>query len=210
MKKKSGTFISFEGTDGVGKSTQIRLLQDWLLSRGHKVHLTREPGGGPLAEKIRELLLDPKIKMEPFTELFLYQASRVEHVNKVIKPWIMKGDVVLCDRFTDATVAYQGYGRRLPLFDINFLNKLATGTIQPKLTFWLDLPPKKGVQNVQKRKGPSDRIEAEGVSFQEKVRKGYLALSRKESKRVIRVVVQKEIDQTQQILRKWVEKKLGL
>src|SRR5258708_32619626 len=105
----SGLFISFEGTDGVGKSTQARLLADWLQSKGWRVELTREPGGGAVSEEIRRILLNPDLRVEPLTELLLYEAARVEHIEKAIKPFLAEGKTVLCDRFADATIAYQGY-----------------------------------------------------------------------------------------------------
>src|SRR5690242_18615332 len=107
----SGFFLTFEGTDGVGKSTQARLLAEWLRSHGKTVEITREPGGGPVSEEIRKILLNPNLHVEPMTELLLYEAARVEHVEKIIKPWLAEGKTVICDRFADATIAYQGYAR---------------------------------------------------------------------------------------------------
>jgi dTMP kinase len=124
---KRGFFITFEGTDGTGKSTQARLLSAWLKKKGKRVVLTREPGGGRLAEKIRKIVLDPALRMDGMTELFLYEAARCDHVAQVVRPALNKGAWVLCDRFTDATFAYQGAARGLPFKNIDTLNYLATG-----------------------------------------------------------------------------------
>jgi dTMP kinase len=203
-------FITFEGTDGVGKSTQIKLLRAWLLKKGFGVTLTREPGGSPLAEKIRHLILNPKNHIEPLTELFLYEAARIEHIKKVILPALLKGKIVLCDRFADATLAYQGHARGLKK-NVLILNALATQGLKPNLTILLDLSPKKGHQNALKRtgkKGSGDRIENEGLKFQYKVRSGYLKLQKEEPNRVKLIQVQNDVRDTQNLIRKMVSLKL--
>jgi len=195
--KRRGVFITFEGTDGVGKTTQARLLKQAFEQRGRKVMLTREPGGGPLAEKIRDLLLNPSVKMEHLTELFLYQSARIEHVNKLIRPALQKGWVVLCDRFTDATLAYQGGGRGIPARTIDTLNRMATNGLKPDLTILLDLPVRSGLAKARRVKGHMDRIEKQGLGFQERVRTGYRRLARREPRRIRTIPVQNSAETTQ-------------
>jgi len=207
---RKGLFITFEGTDGVGKTTHVKRLKSWLERQGYSVTLTREPGGGSLAEKIRRLLLNPKTTISNLTELILYQAARIEHVETLIRPALKKGHIVLCDRFTDATVAYQGFARKLPLSPIHYLNKLATQGLKPDLTLLLDLPVHKGLRKAQQRhkNGHGDRLENEGLAFQNQVRKGYLFLHRSNPKRIKKIEVQKTIDETQSKIRQIVKKKL--
>lgn len=208
---KRGLFITLEGTDGVGKSTQAKLLFHWLTQRRRKSILTREPGGGPFAEKIRGLLLDPKNKIHDLTELFLYQAARVEHLQHVILPALQKGIIVICDRFTDATMAYQGYGRGLPLPLVQSLNKMATRSIKPDLTVLLDYPPKKALQKAMHSKnGKKDRLENGGIQFLTRVYHGYQAQHRKEPSRIKRVLVQPTIEETQALIQSILVKKFGL
>jgi len=209
MRKKS-LFISFEGIDGVGKSTQVKLLRNWMTKRGFKVFLTREPGGGPLSEKIRRLLLDPKLKMSPLTELLLYEAARAEHVKAVIEPALNKGFVVISDRFMDASTAYQGGARGLTFNFVKRLNIIAAGKTQPDLTILLDLPARlglsKAISRSKTKKG--DRLENEGWKFLEKVRRAYLALAAGEPSRIKVVKVQKTIEATQELIRANVSRKL--
>jgi dTMP kinase len=194
---KQGFFITFEGTDGVGKSTQARRTTEWLESLGRSVILTREPGGGPLAEQVRAMLLDPKNKMQPLTELLLYQAARVEHINSVIRPALERGHVVLCDRFTDATLAYQGHARHL-WDQAVALNQMVCGALKPDLTILFDFPPEVALPRARARKSAGgDRLEREGIGFQQDVRKGYLAVAEREPQRVKTVVVTGSIDATQ-------------
>lgn len=209
MSRKS-FFITLEGTDGVGKTTQARSLKEWLESQGFDVLLTREPGGGEVAEQIRGILLNPSVHLENLTELFLYEAARVEHLNKVVLPALKAGRVVLCDRFSDATVAYQGHARGL-MKDVLLLNKIATKGRQPDLTLLLNLPPAQGIRKAYERSrkdGKGDRLENEGLAFQRKVQKGYLELQKKEPARIKLIPVQKKIDATQNLIRKEVQKKL--
>ena len=210
---KKGLFITLEGTDGVGKTTHALLLSNWLESLGRKVTLTREPGGGPVAEKIRRILLDPGLHMEDSSELFLYLAARIDHVRHVIMPALKSNHIVICDRFADATMAYQGYARKLPLDLIQRLNHIATNGLKPALTLLLDLPPKIGLKKAWKAKPHQkrgDRLEKEGLAFQQRVRQGYLALAKKEPHRVKRVKVEGSIPATQnnirQIVLKWIKK----
>ena len=172
---KSAWFISFEGIDGAGKSTHIEGLANWFKSRGHVVTLTREPGGTPLAEKFRELALHES--MDPLTEALVMFAARREHLVQVIEPALARGEVVLCDRFTDATFAYQGGGRG---FDWNVLKALeqmvqnvpATTLRQPDLTIWFDLDPAVAAQRLSTARVP-DKFESQPQSFFKAVRDGY-------------------------------------
>jgi len=161
--------ITFEGTEGSGKSTLIRNLSLALTQKKIAHIVTREPGGSSVAESIREILLHQE--MDPMTELFLYEAARAEHFQKTVLPALRQKKIVLCDRFIDSTVAYQGFARGLDLKTITQLNSIATEKRKPNLTFFLDLPVKVGLE----RASDPNRFEREGVRFQEKVRKGFLA-----------------------------------
>jgi dTMP kinase len=167
VAKNSAKFIVFEGTEGAGKSTLIRSLQARLAAAGISAVVTREPGGIAVAEKIRSVLLENE--MSPWTELFLYEAARAEHLAKVIEPALERGDWVLCDRFTDSTLAYQSHARGLPWRDVSTLNRLATQGVEPDHVVWLDIDPALGLSVAQ----DPNRFEAEGVHFQKKVRDGF-------------------------------------
>jgi len=183
-------FITFEGVEGSGKTTQIQRLKRYLARKGISCKVTREPGGPPISEKIRKILLDPNHrKLTPFSELLLYEAARAQHINEVIKPLLKKGIIVLCDRFNDATLAYQGYGRKIDLTLIEKLNHLASQGIKPDLTFLLDCPSDLGLKRAVQRNRISrnekeGRFEKEKIQFHHRVRKGYLAIARKEPQRV--------------------------
>ena len=183
-------FITLEGGEGSGKTTQIRRLKRYLVRRGIPCHVTREPGGCSIGEKVRKILLDPgHHMMTPLSELFLYEAARAQHVKEVIEPLLKREVTVICDRFADATTAYQGYGRRLSLPWVESLNRLATAGRRPDVTFLLDCPPGKGLERAlgRNRRGNLDkegRFEEERLSFHRLVRKGYLAIARKEPQRV--------------------------
>jgi dTMP kinase len=169
-----GRFITIEGGEGAGKSTMMRRVSHWLESAGHRVVNTREPGGTDLAEKLREILLDRNnISLSDKAELLLVFAARAQHLDELIRPALARGDCVLCDRFTDATWAYQGGGRGLPRTEIAALESLVHGDLQPDLTLLLDLPVDQGMQRAAER-GQADRFEQESMVFFENVRKGYL------------------------------------
>jgi dTMP kinase len=186
-----GFFITFEGIEGCGKTTQMKLFANSLLDKGYSVVLTREPGGCPIADKIREVLLDAaNSSMVSLTELFLYAAARAQHISEVVKPALDAGKVVLCDRFTDATVAYQGYGRQLDLAMIEELNSLAAGQVRPYLTILLDCPVEIGLGRALARieattGAKEERFEQESVLFHSKVRDGYLQLAKAEPDRFV-------------------------
>lgn len=178
-----GFFITFEGIEGCGKTTQLRLLKERLAALGEKVTVTREPGGCPVADQMRAILLDAKNSaITPLAELLLYAAARAQHVQEVIVPALERGETVLCDRFTDATVAYQGHGRGLDLAVIEKLNTLATGSLQPALTVLIDCPVEVGLSRALARieatsGAKEERFERESLLFHQKVRNGYLALA---------------------------------
>ena len=180
-----GFFITFEGTDGAGKTTQIRHLSAELRQAGYDICLTREPGGTPISEQIRDMLLNPDhSEMAATTELLLYAASRAQHVSEVIKPALEAGKIVISSRFADAMVVYQGYGRGLDLERINRLNRIATDGVTPDVTVVLDLPVEIGLQRVRKRRGGLDRLEREKIEFHQRLRDGYRALAEQEPQRI--------------------------
>jgi dTMP kinase len=196
-------FITFEGIEGCGKSTQARLLKAFLERRGFDVLVTREPGGSPIGEQIRQILLDPvNSGMVPLAELLLYEASRCQHVEAVIKPALEEGRAVICDRFFDASTAYQGYARGLGIRMVGELNLVATGGRKPDLTIVLDLPVDVGLRRLGKN---LDRIEREAVEFHERVRQGYLRIAEEEPDRVKVVNAAATIDDTFVEVRNLVE-----
>lgn len=182
--KRRGIFITFEGVEGCGKSTQATRLAAHLRERGYAVMLTREPGGTPLGEKIRDILLDlGQSGMLPEAELFLYMASRAEHVALVIEPALEREEIVIADRFGDASVAYQGGGRGLGSALVESLNQVATRGVKPDVTILLDLDPECGLDRLSRRGGGKDRIESEESSFHERVRDAYLAAAERDPAR---------------------------
>ena len=173
--KRHGAFITFEGPEGSGKSTQVRQLAAWLRRRGRRVLTLREPGGTTLGERLRRVLLSPSTGgLSPCTDAFLYMAARAELVETVIRPALSRGTVVLCDRFLDSTLAYQGYGSGVDVSALRRMGRLATGDLSPDVTFLLDLPAAVGLRRVR---GAKDRIEQRAASFHERVRRGFLALA---------------------------------
>ena len=178
---KTGLFITFEGIDGCGKTTQINLLKNYLENNGYKVILTREPGAKGLGEKLREILLNYDGEVSSNCESFLFLADRAQHIDTIIKPAIQNGVIVLCDRHTDSTVAYQGYGRSLDLDQIKQLNNIATSGIKPDITFILDIDIETSLTRIGKGR---DRMENSGQKFFERVRNGYIEISKQEPERV--------------------------
>lgn len=179
----SGFLITIEGGEGVGKSTQMRLLADRLRSAGLAVLTTREPGGTDAGNRIRDLLLDPEAQIAPVTELFLYEASRAEHVAEVIAPALEQGAFVICDRFFDSTTAYQAYGRGLPLETVHALNLAATGGLVPDVTVLLALDLEHAMERAT-REG-ADRIEAASLDFHRRVIDGFRAIADSEPERFL-------------------------
>jgi dTMP kinase len=176
-------FISFEGIEGSGKSTHVKLLAEYLRSKGHNVIETVEPGGTRIGNKIRALLLEPQNHMDPMAELLLYYSARAQHVREVIYPAILKNTVVITDRFTDSTVAYQGHARGIDLSIIDTLNEMVVPDMKPYLTILLDLDVEEGLRrNRDARK--VDRFEQETVDFHKRVRQGFHQIAREEPERV--------------------------
>ncbi|MGZ3710568.1 MAG: dTMP kinase [Bdellovibrionota bacterium] len=186
-KTPKGLFITFEGGEGVGKTTQIAKLAQAFEAKGHRVVVTREPGGSKIANRIRSLLLDPEMKgLVSLAELLLYEASRAQHVAEVIRPALELGKVVICDRFADSSVVYQGAARGISGALVEKLNAVATGGLKPNITFVLDLDPRIGLARVGAR-GILDRMEKEALSFHKAVRKGYKNLLKREPRRCRRI-----------------------
>lgn len=188
MKKKHGFFITFEGIEGAGKTTQSKRLFEVLRDKGYPVVFTREPGGTPIGDRIRAILIDPGCsEMVPLAELFLFAAARVQHIHQVIRPLLEEGRIVICDRFTDATLAYQGYGRGIPITQVREINEAASWTVRPDLTLLLDVEPYQGLSRVHNRAevndNAPDRLEREKADFHERVRRGYLDISYEEPQR---------------------------
>jgi dTMP kinase len=169
-----GFFIAVEGPEGAGKSTQLRRLAARLQREGAAPFVTKEPGGTPVGERVREVVLDPTLSMTPTTEFLLYSASRAQLVEAVLRPALAAGQLVLCDRFTGASVAYQGYGRGLPQETIRMFSAVVTGGLEPDLTLLFDLEPELGLARVAER-GHKDRLEQADLSFHKRVRAGFLA-----------------------------------
>lgn len=188
----NGMFITFEGADGCGKTTQQMLAADYLESKGYEVLITREPGAKGLGEDIRKILLDYKGPVSERCESLLFLADRAQHVDNMILPAIEKGQIVLCDRYTDSTVAYQGYGRQQNLERIKKLNDFATNLLKPDLTFVFDIDVETSMQRVGKEK---DRMESEGKEFHNRVRNGYLKLAEEEPNRIKVLDAAKSIDE---------------
>lgn len=177
-------FITLEGVEGVGKTTQLDYIADYIRSKGRELVITREPGGTPVGEDVRTLLLDNKHKgMAADTELLLMFAARAEHIAKVIKPALASGKIVLCDRFTDASYAYQGLGRNIPSHRIDQIKDLVLGDLKPDLTVLLDAPVEVGLERAAKR-SEKDRFESEALNFFEAVRNCYLTIAAQEPHRV--------------------------
>lgn len=178
-----GIFVTFEGGEGCGKSTQLRILARRLEAAGVAVHALREPGGTAVGEAVRAILLDPDhAGLDDNAEILLYEAARAQLVAEVIEPALVAGDVVLCDRFYDSTTAYQGYARGIPLADVAALNRAATGDIVPDRTIVLDVDAVTGIKRATSH--GADRIEAEDIAFHERARSGFLAIASGEPERV--------------------------
>ena len=175
-------FITFEGPEGSGKSTQLKLLEEWLSGRGHDVLATREPGGTSISEAVRSILLDPaNTAMRPVTEILLFSAARAQIVAQVIRPHMERGGIVLCDRYADSTLAYQGYGRGLDLDTLRAITAFATGGLLPHLTVYLDIAIEDGLR--RKSAQEWNRLEDQTLMFHRRVRQGYLEMAAAEQER---------------------------
>lgn len=208
--------ITFEGGDGTGKTTQIRALESYLRELGRLCVLTREPGGTALGSLIRKVLLEVgDHEIASSTELFLYLADRAQHVNEVILPAINAGKIVLCDRFTDSTLAYQGYGRGIDLTWLRQLNDNASGGVHPELTFLFDCPAALGLARTARRRTQSvlgraqeDRFEREKIEFHEKIRAGFLEMARAEPRRFRVIDASKTIEEVSVEIRHIIDQEL--
>jgi dTMP kinase len=172
-----GYFITFEGPDGAGKTTQIDLLSKYLLDKGLNVVVTREPGGTPISEAIRGIILDTNhSEMDPVTEMYLYAASRAQHVSQLIAPALRQGKIVLCDRFVDSSIAYQGAGRGLGMKMVEEINSAALQGVMPDITLFFDIDPEKGLTRGRNRDRRADRLELEGIGFHRDVYEAFCRL----------------------------------
>lgn len=203
--KEKALFVTFEGIDGCGKSTQAFMTYQFLLSRGYKVKLLREPGSTTVAERIRDILLNKRFKMSDLTELFLYEAARSEITSREIAPALAKGTIVLCDRFYDSTTAYQGFGRKLDIRMVKSMHKVAVRGITPDLTFVFDLDLKTAFGRLGKSK---DRLESQSKAFFQRVRMGFLEIARKERRRVKVIDAARPIDDVFNNVKKYLLRKL--
>ena len=201
-------FITFEGGEGCGKSTHSKLLREYLKSKGYKVVLTLEPGGTMIGRKLRKYLLKGKKLCSKFTELFLFAADRLEHIEQVIKPAIKAGKIVISDRYIDSTTAYQMGGRKLPSKLIHLVNQISSCGVKPDITILLDVDPKKGIYRGTKYTG-KDKFESEDRAFHNRVRKAYLSAARKDPKRIKLISTSQPIHSVQTAIRRIIDEKLG-
>ncbi|WJI27609.1 dTMP kinase [Thermosynechococcus sp. B3] len=210
MHPYTGLFIVLEGGEGAGKTTQMGAITTWLEDSGWLAKLrsadidpplllTREPGGTPLGQGLRQLLLHSDLEIDPMAELLLYAADRAQHVATSIRPQLQRGGIVLCDRYTASTIAYQGYGRGLDLSLIEHINQIATAGLMPDLVLWLDLPVQVGLARTQRR-GIADRLEQHAVAFHERVRQGFMALAKAGGDRWQRIAADQPTDQVSEAI----------
>lgn len=188
-----GIFVTLEGCEGVGKSTQLRFLREYIEQTGIPALFTREPGGTSISEQIRTVLLNPENKeMDPLTEAYLYAAARAQHVREVILPALQRGELVICDRFVDSSIAYQGHARGLGIDVVAEINRLALGGVKPDCTVFIDLSPAHAFRSKARSLSLHDRLEMETVEFHEKVYEGFLILAEREPERFVRIVPEQE------------------
>jgi dTMP kinase len=207
---RRGFFISLEGVEGTGKSTQAGMLSEALMASGMRTVLTAEPGGTALADKIRGLLLDVSHDgMEPMTELLLYSAARRQHLSELIIPALEAGDCVITDRFSDSTMAYQGYGRGIDRGLIERLDSMVTGTLRPELTLLLDLDVREGLSR-NREASKVDRLELEDLEFHERVRRGFLEIARSEPRRLAVIDASEGVDKVHRAIMEAVRTRLEL
>ena len=201
------SFITFEGPEGSGKTTQMQQLADYLQQQGCNVYCTREPGGSRIGDRVREILLDPDhTEMARITEFLLFSAARAQHVEQVIRPHLERGVTVLCDRYADSSLAYQGYGNRLDLDTLRLITRFATSQLVPDLTFYLDIDVIEGLQRKVGGDGDAwNRIEEKGIAYHQRVRAGYLAMIAEEPERWVRLDAGGDVWQIQAAIRQEVE-----
>jgi dTMP kinase len=200
--------ISFEGIDGCGKTTQIGILEAKLIDSGYKVLRLREPGGAPLSEQIREILLNSKDDIHPITELMLFESARSHLYRTLIAPALAEKTIVICDRFTDSTIAYQGYGRGLDIDTIRRFNKIATDGVKPDITFYLDVELETARARSSKR--ISDRIESAGEEFFLRIIRGFRELAAVEPERIIQIDARNEIEDSAAIVWEKIQERMGM
>ena len=204
-------FITFEGPDGSGKTTQIRLLADLLAGRGYNVLKLREPGGTPIGTQIRHVIHDlDNHAMDPHTEFLLYSASRAQLVSEHIRPHLATGGIVICDRFSDSSLAYQGYGRGLDLNAVRQITQFATGGLKPDLTLYLDIDPERGLSRRSASGEEWNRMDAQTLAFYERVRDGYYNLIAAEPARWIKIDADQSPEEVQAAIAGAVEQRLHL
>jgi dTMP kinase len=203
-----GTFITFEGSEGSGKSTQIALVRTYLKKKKKPVLFVREPGGVKISEKIRNILLDVENKkMGDECETLLYMAARAQLVKEVVAPALKKGKIVLCDRFLDSTMAYQGYGNGVDRAAIMRIGRFATLGIRPDITFFFDIDVQKGLSRISRKK---DRIERRAIAYHHRVRQGYLAIARREPGRVKRIDATQSKEEIYKVVQRHIDRLLNL
>ena len=203
---KSGLFITFEGLDGTGKSTQLRLAVQYLRKRGHRVRVTREPGGTRTGERVRDILLASKTgKLAPLAELALMYAARAQLLEEVVRPALARGEVVVSDRYNTASFAFQGYGRKLGTATVRAFDRVICGRVQPDLTVVLDLEPERALARAlgrdTRRRSRHDRFEQQSLAFHKRVRAGYLALARRTPARIKLLRADQSIEELQSQIR---------
>ncbi len=212
MKKQKGIFITFEGPDGSGKTTQINLLNDYLSNKGYNCIQTREPGGTKVGEKLRDILKNPELNnsLSIITEVLLLQTARAQHVYELIKPSLKAGKIVLCDRFADSSTTYQGIGRGVGKETICKLNNFSTTGLEPDITILLDLPPKNGLERADEREHgqKKDRWEEQDLNFHQKVRNAFLELAKENDKRFEVVSAIGTIEEVHHRIIKIIDKRL--
>jgi dTMP kinase len=202
---ESGLFVCFEGGEGAGKSTQARLLQEWLVDAGYDVLLTFEPGDTEVGRKIRGIVLDPETgHLDDRTEALLYAADKAEHLDKVVRPALARGGIVITDRYVDSTLAYQGAGRAIPAEELESVARWATGDLRPHLTVLLDLEPQHGLTRFDER----DRIEGEPLDFHVRVREAFLALAARDPQHYLVLDARDGVDAIAEQVRKRVQELL--
>jgi len=201
-------FITFEGIEGSGKSTQAELLNNFLIKQGHRVSMTREPGWGALGDLIRKVILDEReIVLDPMAELFLFCADRAQHVRDFINPKLTDGEIVICDRYFDSTIVYQGHGRKL---DKRLVKKIAVNStlnVIPDITFLLNLPVRSGLSRLKGR-GDTTKMDEEPLEFHELIRQGYMLLSRRDPERIININADREVEEIHEEILNIVKHKL--